>query len=220
MLGSVDRSMASSSGSVASTPNNTQTRNQTVLVIGHSFVKRLLASAIAARKRNLGLDYAKFTVILHGVSGLKLTQFEAEVRQLVSCVQPDFVFFEMGTNDICDGENASVVCLETAHRMVDLARWVVGECHAKVYVGEILPRNVELCNHKWPVPHDFNDRVISVNKTVADLTSEIPQIKLWLHMGLNNFAKVLSADGVHMNTWAMKKYLRSIRGAILHWTNA
>ena len=37
VLGSVDRSMASSSGRVASTPNNTQTRNQTVLVIGQMF---------------------------------------------------------------------------------------------------------------------------------------------------------------------------------------
>ena len=78
---------------------------------------------------------------------------------------------------------------------------IVVECHAKVYIGEILPQNVELCNRKWPVPYDFNDRVISVNKTVAELTSEIPQIK------------VLAADGVHMNT-----YLRSIIGAILHWT--
>ena len=112
--------------------NNPQTRNQTVLVIGHSFVKRLLTSATAAGLRYLGLDYAEFTIILHGVSGLKLTQFEAEVQQLVYCVQPDFVFFlEIGTNDICDGENPSVVSLVTAHRMVDLARWVVGECHAK-----------------------------------------------------------------------------------------
>ena len=58
-------------------------------VIGHYFVKRLVTSAMAAGMRNLGLDYAEFTVILHGVLGLKLIQFEAEVRQLVSCVQPD-----------------------------------------------------------------------------------------------------------------------------------
>ena len=50
--------------------------------------------------RNLGLDFADFTVILHGVSGLKLDQFENEVRQLVSCVQPYFVFLEIGSNDI------------------------------------------------------------------------------------------------------------------------
>ena len=52
------RSMSSSSGRVASTPNNAQTQNQTVLVICHSFVKRLLTSAIAAGTRNVGLDYA------------------------------------------------------------------------------------------------------------------------------------------------------------------
>ena len=84
--------MASSSGRVASTPNNPQTQSQTVSVIGHYFVKRLLTSAIAAGTRNLGLDYAEFTAILHVVSGLKLTQFEAEVRQLVYCVQPDCLF--------------------------------------------------------------------------------------------------------------------------------
>ena len=61
--------MASSNGRVDSTPNNPQTKNQTALVIGHSFVKRLLTSTIAAGMRNLGLDYADFTVILHGVSG-------------------------------------------------------------------------------------------------------------------------------------------------------
>ena len=65
-------------------------------MIGHSFVKRLLTSAIAAGKRNLGLDYTDFTVILHGVSGLKRDQFEKEVRQLVSCVQSTIVFFEVG----------------------------------------------------------------------------------------------------------------------------
>ena len=57
---------------------------------------------------HLGLDVADFTVILHGVSGLKLDQFENEVRQLVSCVQPYFVFLEIWSNDICDGGNSSV----------------------------------------------------------------------------------------------------------------
>ena len=218
--------MASLSGRVFSTPNNPQTvetQSKTVLVIGHSFVKKLLATAIAAGKRNLGLDYSDFTVILHGLPGLKLDQFEKEVRQLVSCVQPTCVFFEIGSNDLCDGDDSSVRCIMTAHRMVDLAIWVVAECHAKVYIGEILPRNVVLCNRrngKWPVPHDFNDRVLLLNKTVAELTSGISEIKLWLHMGLNKFAKVLGPDGVHMNTWAMKKYMRSIRGAILHSTKA
>ena len=76
--------------------------------------------------------------------------------------------------------------------MVDLAIWVVGECHAKVYIGGILPRNIELGNSKWLVPHDFNYRVISVNKTITELTSKISEIKLWLHMGLNKSAKVLA----------------------------
>ena len=216
--------MGSPSGRVSSTPNNPQTReSKTVLVIGHSFVKNLLASAIAAGKRNLGLDYADFTVILHGVSGLKLDQFEKEVRQLVSCVQPTFVFFQIGTNDLCDGDDSSVRSILTAHRIVDIALWVVAECHAKCYIGEILPRNVVRCNRrngKWPVPHDFNDSVILANKTDTELTSEISEIKLWLHMGLNKFAKVLGPDSVHMNKWAMRKYMRSIRGAILHSTKA
>ena len=56
------------------------------------------------------------------------------------------------TNDICDGENPSVVCLVTAHRMVDLVIWVVGTPKCIIIIGEILPRNVELCNRKWPVP--------------------------------------------------------------------
>ena len=60
----------------------------------------MLASAIAAGKRNLGLEYADITVILHSVSGLKLDQFEKEVRQLVSCVQPTIVFFEVGNVSI------------------------------------------------------------------------------------------------------------------------
>ena len=91
-------------------------------------MKKLLATAIAAGKRNLGLDYSDFTVILHGLPGLKLDQFEKEVRQLVSCVQPTCVFFEIGSND------PSVRCIMTAHRVVDLAIWVVAECHAKVYI--------------------------------------------------------------------------------------
>ena len=143
--------MASSSGRVASTPNNPQTQSQTVSVIGHYFVKRLLTSAIAAGTRNLGLDYAEFTVILHGVSGLKLTQFEAEVRRLVSCVQPDFVFFKSGTNDICDGENSSIILsLVTAHRMVDLAIWVLGECHAKVYRENITAQRLNFATVNGP----------------------------------------------------------------------
>ena len=43
------------------------------------------------------------------------------MRQLVSCVQPDFFFFEIRSSDICDGENPSVLCLVTAHRMFDMA---------------------------------------------------------------------------------------------------
>ena len=40
---------------------------------------------------------------------------------------------------------------------------------------ERLPRNVELCKRKLPIPHDFNYRVISMNTT--ELTSEIPELK-------------------------------------------
>ena len=111
-----------------------------MLVIGHSFVRRLLTPTIAAGITNVGLDYADFTIILHGVSGLKLGQFKKELRPLVSCVQPDLVFSEIGSNDICDGENSSVVCVLTAQRMVDLAIWVVGECNAnsvEVIIGRL-----------------------------------------------------------------------------------
>ena len=65
-----------------------------MLVIGHSFVRRLLTPSIAAGIRNVGLDYADFTIILHGVSGLKRDQFKKEL--LVSCVQPDLVFPKLG----------------------------------------------------------------------------------------------------------------------------
>ena len=60
--------MASPSGRVSSTPNNPQTQIKAVLVIGHSFVKKLLASAIAAVKKNLGLDYADFSYFTWCVS--------------------------------------------------------------------------------------------------------------------------------------------------------
>ena len=73
------------------------------------------------------------------MSGLKLDQFEKEVQQLVSCVQPTFACFEIWTNGLCDGEDSSVRCILTAHRNVDLAPFfLVAECHATVYIGEVL----------------------------------------------------------------------------------
>ena len=110
-------------------PNHT---NAYLLFVATLNLVRRNCDVYAAGKRNLGLDYSDFTVILHGLPGLKLDQFEKEVRQLVSCVQPTSVFFEIGSNDLSDGEDSSVRCIMTAHRMVDLAIWVVAECHAEV----------------------------------------------------------------------------------------
>ena len=123
-----------------------------------------MKSVINDGARNLGLRVLDCTVILHGVSGLKLGKFEFEVRNLVESVRPHFVFFEIGTNDLCD---ANISAVAVAHHIVDLAIWVVEEYRAKVYIGEILPRNLINCGRIWPVPLDFNERVATANTTLA-----------------------------------------------------
>ena len=83
----------------------------TVLVLGHSFVRRLrdflvnLSRANGARRitshtwSNLNLDTQNFTVFYHGIGGLTIQKSYQELY-IISELRPDLIFIQLGENDV------------------------------------------------------------------------------------------------------------------------
>ena len=96
----------------------------TVLILGHSFVKRL-------RKTNFGLQ-GSATVHLFGVGGRTVSTVDQQNRHVVSFVIPDIVLLEIGTNDLSHRTPEVVGSLleELVHLLLrELSVRVIGVCH-------------------------------------------------------------------------------------------
>lgn len=181
-----------------------------VRIIGHSYIRRLGEFInINEQYKHLLLEESKYYVDFESQGGMTF-------ERLANCPEftnfptppPNVCFIQMGGNDLCKRPPGKVVT-----DILSYAKFLhdgVGIRH--VIVGQLLQRQ------PWATRPGYNDDVVTVNTTLKKETASLESIHFWSHRGFWSDLSYLGRDGVHIdgNSRHMKKYLHSIRIAVLH----
>ena len=203
--------------------------NSTLLVIGHSFIRRLRDFLAHSRTNgnafgaDLDLRDDFRTVIFHGVGGMTLDQLRAET-DLIKETAPQALVIQIGTNDLAHTKCNPV---ELANDIIKFAQMLVFRGFVShVVIGQILPRVISggagvraLGSKQRPARHtriDFNEVRLVANDTLRLLARHLANVHFWPHRGMfDDWHKLLDRYGLHLNNAGQRKYARSIRGAAM-----
>ena len=187
-----------------------------VALFGHSFVAHLERYMLRDPSRaNLGLHGRQgvldFQVRLKGLPGLKLEERDRLRRHEGFVSGAELCIVEIGTNDLAD---QNVDPLVFARKLCDYARHLQYDYHVrKVVISQVLFRRVK--------PYgSFNDHVIKANEEIARLCEQMPRVYFWRHHNVWSPSEEIydmsgRYPGVHLNDAGNKRYLRSLKGAVL-----
>ena len=186
-----------------------------ILIIGHSFVRRLLqyVNRSFGQFNNMRIEYSVAHVSCYSVAGATVDDILYNHLNAIDQYRPDIVYIAMGTNDLAaqdaDPHMVGMLLENMAQQLVNLNvnQVIVGETLFRT--GRGIPSHAE----------DFNTRVIQMNHYLHNSmhNGTIPGAFHWHHIGLwNPQVQVLSRDGTHLNRVGQHRYYRSVRGALLH----
>ena len=181
-----------------------------VLILGHSFVKRLqcdLKAGFDARAdSNFNLE-GTATTHLFGVGGRTVQKLRLYDLHVVRYLAPDIVILEVGTNDLSDlgPEVVGSSIEELVGSLLDeFSVSVVGVCH-------VIPRGVSFSHSAV-----FLQRAKILNNYVRVVLAPCRNVFCWSYKDFSSPHKDLYlADGVHVNSLGQYFLYRSYRGAIL-----
>jgi len=186
-----------------------------VTIVGHSFVTRLQQYL---DNTNHVLPPTTFFPAAHlshiGVGGCYLqgSKFDSLYNRLTTHLNHNpcnVLFIELGTNDLDSGASPAYV----ATALYNLADHLQSTYNLRyVFIATIINRN----SHQYPA---FQQRARDANQAINSLVTHLanPHIKVWDHRNFNNpRTNILAPDGVHLNTVGLRRYWRSVRGAITY----
>ena len=184
-----------------------------VLVLGHSFVKRLNTDIInqvhPVLSPNLGLVNSDVVVQYLGFSGGNIfsplddpnNRLDATLRAFPA----DVIVLQIGGNEI-DQKEFDILLYKASVRHL-----IFRNCK-KVVICGIFPR-FKLMKVKLDVYHEKKEKIN------LDFYLEFfhdPQIHFWSHgSGLMSNRDIFRRDGVHLNVNGTCKFFRSLRGAVM-----
>ncbi|KAH3804550.1 hypothetical protein DPMN_132837 [Dreissena polymorpha] len=189
-----------------------------VLLLGHSFVKRLHQWCASNHKHNFNLSTNRIHIYWHGVSGGILlptnkTKFLSQATYLVSELKIDVTFVEAGSNNLHD---LSLSVEDIVKSLFDLADTILNSGGRLVILAEILPR------HNEPM---YNKRVCRANALISARCQLSRKLFLWTH-SRNNFnlrftESFVADDVVHVHpTLGMPQYYMSVHCVLCYLQNA
>ena len=184
-----------------------------ILIAGHSFVKRLHADLQCKFDLRAAVDFnltQTATVSLHGIGGLTVSRLARELRLLfTNGPLPRVIILEIGTNDL-SSQPPEVVIGEVLD-LVDFLQSVTSS--TVVGICKVLPRR----QRGTGLPQeDFNNRAATFNKMLEPLFDGQQSVFVWEHLEIQSLSRrVLLPDGVHLNPHGQYCLYRSYRGAIL-----
>ena len=193
---------------------NNNFRQAEILIIGHSFVRRLrdYLVRVYGQFNNLNIQYNVANIDWFSVGGATVETFLYQQLQVIEQYHPDIVYIALGSNDLArwDADPVQVGTL-----IEDLVRQMRHLNVSQVIVGQTIFRG------EHGIPHqilDYNERVVYLNAYLSFALQDdaIPGSFFWHHIGMwNNHLLVLGRDGTHLNRLGLHRYYRSVRGAIL-----
>ena len=187
--------------------------NSDLLILGHSFVRRLQEYVFRRNDTNkvvgadLGISEQFSNVFYRGIGGLTLDGLMLELP-LVRDLAVRGVILDIGTNDL---SASHVDPVNLAKRIVDFAKLVAAvDSVAEVVVCRPTGRS------RFQTRADFNSARFVVNRTLDALTTYLLHVHYWRHRGMHaNWPQYFDRFGVHLNDAGMRKYVRSVRGAAM-----
>ena len=182
-----------------------------VLVLGHSFVRRLEhfmgQTSLPCVENNFALP-SSTELKFHGIGGRTLPLLLRYDLPVIRAFKPTVILLEIGSNDLC---NPNIATHELANDIVQLIvrfHFQFGVDH--VILGQILPRIT-------PPPQcpDYNARVHALNRILLTCLKYIHFATIWFHLKVTNHSLLLFAnDGVHLNMAGNHLLHHSYRNAL------
>ena len=182
-----------------------------VLVLGHSFVRRLRVHLSAINQTNLNLCPTGHVVSYFGLGGMR---FPAFLRNLYHACSAGyhFVVLDFSSNDLAMGCPAELL----VDQVLAVAETLLSRyCVIQVVLCEILYRSVG----RYPLPLAFNDEAHAYNVALRARVEGSCQLHFLHHQGLVANWQQYLADGTHLNMAGMVRYVKSIRRAIIRYSS-
>ena len=183
-----------------------------VLIVGHSFVKRLHSDLQCKFDLRAAVDFNLAQtppVSLHGIGRMTVPRLAQELRLLFASEPlPRVVILEIGTNDLCS--HVPEVVIGMILDLVDYRRSV--ESSTAVAVCKVIPRRQR--GTGLPLK-DFDNEAATFNKMLEALFDDHQFVFVWEHIKLQSLSRrVRLSDGVHLNPHGQYCLYRSYSGAI------
>ena len=178
-----------------------------VIILGHSFVRRMKEFLESVNNKLTSIDFNLKDVArisIHGIGGGTVRKLRLLDLNNVVAKRPDFVLFEIGTNDLTT-MSPEIVAQEI--------NTICDDLHAEFNVHKIVVSQI-IYRKNNP---QFNKLVDTCNNLVSALIRDKSHAHFWIHKGLKNPSlDILRRDGVHLNERGNYALYRNYRGAILH----
>ena len=162
---------------------------------------------------NLGFDRSDYNVSFAGRSGLTLPRLLLPaVTDTVKQKRPSIVLIQIGENEL-DNPACERIASKLARDIVSFSQWLIKGFYARqVAVLELFQRR----RTRHVAVNLFNACVDRVNAELKTLCSANTWCFYWRHKGLKSgLPQSLCPDLVHLNRAGMRKYIYSVRGAML-----
>ncbi len=203
------------------------------LFIGHSFVKHFCTWMYSFNNpfgKNLSLDYIDSINFVTGYTIPSL--YKALLHAHDKVERANIIILDIGGNDLTDYACDEFILHEMMLALIRHIRSV--NSFATLIVFQLLHRlhlnNRSICTlrrRRFGVccsnefTSKYNKRVDAVNIMLKKKLSALMKVKYWCHRCLwsdKKFTKFYLKDGVHLSATGMLRYARSVRGAILYYT--
>ncbi|XP_062613677.1 uncharacterized protein LOC134275411 [Saccostrea cucullata] len=187
-----------------------------VLVVGHSFIRRLERSLgqIEGCFNNLGLDLSLCTVYFYGISGGRLDSLEVDsvFIEKLRTYGPDIIVIQLGGNDM------SMTAVRPEVFACRLIEWVSSLTSRFCFIKNIVVCELFIRAKPRQVSVEmYESKRRIVNQMLKDMLEDYPNLTFWRHLRLmQSPLAILCGDGVHLSVIGTKKFYRSLRLAVLH----
>ena len=180
-----------------------------VLILGHSFVRRLRSDLHARFDERAAKNFdlqGTAEIFMHGVGDRTVPKLRKMDMGVITRISPDIVILDIGTNDLALAPPEVV-----GSDIEELVRSLVAEYSVRaVVLCQVTPRTTNKSSN-------FNERAKLLNQYTRVVIDPIEQAICWTHRGFSNpFVTPFLSDGVHFNPMGQYTLYRSYREAIKH----
>ena len=102
-----------------------------ILLVGHSFIRRLANYALSTESLNMGLSKGDCKITFVGRGGMTVPRLRGKAVEILTSCRPDVIFLEIGTNDISTADP-----LRLAADLFELAQWFIARGVRRVVISQ------------------------------------------------------------------------------------